>query len=197
MSIPSSTIIGGLSGQHKRNEADFYPTPPECTLALVGRFRGLLGRNVWEPACGDGAISEVLNSLGFDVFSTDLRHTGYGHGGVDALGTRPENIDSIVTNPPFNQAAEFILHARSSGLPFAMLLKSTYWHAASREKLFHDTGPAAVCPMLWRPNFAPERGRAPTMDVCWTVWHAHPVPSCEYVPLPKPKPSRITGDIFQ
>ena len=186
MNVKASVMIGGASADHARNEADFYPTPPECTEALLLAFPRLFGRNIWEPACGDGAISRVLTAHGFDVYSTDLRHTGFGQGGVDALRTTPENIDSAVTNPPFVLAEDFIRHLRTFGLPFALLLKSTYWHAKSRQALFSQTGPAAVCPMLWRPNFAPERGKAPTMDVCWTVWTAQPEPHCAYTPMPKP-----------
>ena len=41
-----------------RPETDFYPTPPEATRALldVESFYD----TVWEPACGDGAISKEL-----------------------------------------------------------------------------------------------------------------------------------------
>jgi len=42
----------------KRAAFEFYPTPPEATRALlsVESFEG----DIWEPACGDGAISKVL-----------------------------------------------------------------------------------------------------------------------------------------
>lgn len=192
MGVQASTMIGGASPDHKRNEADFYPTPPECTAALLKRFR--FGRNVWEPACGDGAISRVLTAYGMDVFSTDLRHTGFGVGGVDALRTRPENIDWVVTNPPFNLAADFIRHLRSLKVPFALLLKATFWHAASRHDLFKETGPVAVCPMLWRPAMDPKRGKSATMDFMWTVWTDAPVPTCKYLPLPRPDVSGLAID---
>lgn len=194
MALNSSTIIGGASPVHKRSEADFYATPPDCTVALLNDYGRMLGHRVWEPACGDGAISEVLTAAGKDVFSTDLRHTGFGTGGVDALGTRPENIDSIVTNPPFNLAVQFIRHLRSLHLPFALLLKATFWHAASRRALFRETGPLAVCPLLWRPAMDPSRGKSATMDFCWTVWTDAPVPSCDYTPLPRPDMSGFTTD---
>lgn len=44
----------------KRAAYEFYPTPPEATRALlsVESFDGA----IWEPACGDGAISEVLKA---------------------------------------------------------------------------------------------------------------------------------------
>ncbi len=46
---------------------DFYATPPEATPALlsVEQFDG----PIWEPACGDGAISRQLIATGHDVVS--------------------------------------------------------------------------------------------------------------------------------
>lgn len=187
MSLPSSVIIGGASKEYDRNDADFYPTPPECVFGLFNAFPSLFFGRVWEPACGDGAISTVAERIGAQVISSDLNDRGYGEAGINFLQASWD-CDAIITNPPFNIADEFIRHARSFKVPFAMLLKATYWHALSRHKLFIDTGPIAVLPMLWRPNFAPERGSSPTMDVCWTVWDSEPAPSCAYSPMPRPKP---------
>ena len=52
----------------KRAAFEFYPTPPEATRALlsVESFQG----DIWEPACGDGAISKVLEAAGYQVVST-------------------------------------------------------------------------------------------------------------------------------
>lgn len=185
MSIASAAIIGGMSHAHGRNEADFYPTPPECTWALLRHFKP--PGPVWEPACGDGAISEELYLSGLIVLSTDLHDRGYGATGIDFL-TAPLNPQcrSIVTNPPFSLAEQFIRRARGFGVPFAMLLKSTYWHAATRQNLFRDTGPEKVIAMTWRPAFDTSRGNSPTMDVIWTTWGAEPSAVCVYETAAKP-----------
>lgn len=62
----------------RRVPHDFYPTPPEAVRALlsVETFTG----SIWEPACGDGAISKVLIEAGFEVVSTDLIDRGFGTG---------------------------------------------------------------------------------------------------------------------
>lgn len=66
-----------------RASFEFYPTPPEATRALlsVEEFDG----DIWEPACGDGAISEVLKAQGYIVHSTDLIMRGYEDGRLDFL----------------------------------------------------------------------------------------------------------------
>jgi hypothetical protein len=63
----------------------------------VEHFEG----TIWEPACGDGAISKVLEAAGYDVISTDLIDRGFGQGGVDFLKTTKALGRNIVTNPPY------------------------------------------------------------------------------------------------
>jgi hypothetical protein len=182
--IPGKTIIGGSSAEHTRHASDFYETPPECTVALL-RAWPVFGV-IWEPACGFGAISEVLKAHGHAVCSTDIRHTGYGTGGVDMMATMPRPCGAVITNPPFALAVGFIRYIRAMRVPFALLLKGTFWHANKRHALFLETGPAAVMPMLWRPNMAPDRGKSATMEFCWTVWDAMPALQCRYTPLERP-----------
>jgi len=176
-----STIIGGASSQHGRNAADFYATPPECTIALLDNYQRLFeGSRIWEPACGNGAISKVLEGRNLAVISTDLHDRGYGEGGMNFL-TAECNCGSIITNPPFNLAADFIEHAATKEVPFAMLLKSTYWQAAKRYDLFQRTKPLAIIAMSWRPAMSPERGKSGTMDFIWTVWDRKPAKKTEYI----------------
>lgn len=184
--MKSSTMIGGISNQHGRNAADFYATPPECTAVLLENYGGMFrnGR-VWEPACGDGAISKVLEADGLDVVSTDLHDRGYGEGGMNFL-TSDCSCQSIITNPPFHLAAQFIERAVQKEIPFAMLLKATYWHAAKRTELFNRTMPLAVIAMSWRPAMSPERGKSGTMDFIWTVWRSKPVSLSRYHVYSKP-----------
>ena len=106
--MKSSVIIGGKSPKNSRNAADFYATPRECTIALLDNFDWLFrGGRIWEPACGDGAISKVLEGRGYEVISTDLHDRGYGESGMNFLNA-DVHCGGIITNPPFNLAAEFI-----------------------------------------------------------------------------------------
>ena len=77
---------------------DFYATPPEATRALlsVEHFDG----SIWEPACGDGAISRPLIAAGHEVVSTDLVDRGFGISGVDFMLERGPRAKHIITNPP-------------------------------------------------------------------------------------------------
>jgi hypothetical protein len=103
---------------YERNRRDFYATPPWVTEALLRhlRFRG----PIWEPCCGDGAMTRVLEDHGYDVVSTDLVERGFGTAGVDFLACRdvPAGCRSIITNPPYGDTGSQAGQSRS---PAAML----------------------------------------------------------------------------
>lgn len=153
------------------------------TEALLRNWKPSFDK-VWEPACGDGAISKVLSSHGYTVLSTDLVDRGHGIGGIDFLATDKRQANCIITNPPFKLAAKFIEHAFDIGVvEMALVLKATYWHAATRLPLFQKHPPSIVMPMTWRPDFL-NKG-APTMDCMWRVWDLNGQGTTRYVPITK------------
>jgi hypothetical protein len=103
---------------YQRVGQDFYATPAWVTEALLRHVR--LRGPVWEPCCGDGAMSSVLTDHGYDVVSTDLVDRGYGKPGVDFLTSEavPSGCRSIVTNPPYGDSGSHTAQSRS---PTAML----------------------------------------------------------------------------
>ncbi|MDT3417116.1 hypothetical protein QO009_003011 [Brevibacillus aydinogluensis] len=165
-----SDVLANRSAKDRR-KLDYYPTPPEVTHALM-QFLNLQPTSVWECACGEGHMAEVIAEYGHNVISTDIRETGYGSGGRDFLLEGKLLAPVIITNPPFQESEAFIRHSTGLGAEVtAMLLKSQYWHAAKRAKLFAEHPPAWVLPLTWRPDFLfGEKGGAPTMEVLWTVW---------------------------
>ena len=180
----------GRTEERKRAENDFYPTPVEATEALLRWLPHHWKQPVWEPACGDGAISRQLSARGMTVNSTDLIDRGYGEGGVDFLKMRSTVCNSIITNPPFNLAEAFIRKTKDLGIQYvAMLLKAHYWHAKKRLPLFQEWPPAYVLPLTWRLDFLGMG--SPPMDMSWHVW----LPEhrfTTYRPLSKP----ILTDVF-
>src|SRR4051794_355038 len=87
---------------YARTKQNFYRTQEWVTEALL-RQPIRLPKKIWEPCCGDGAISQMLEAHGHHVVSTDLVYRGYGEGGHDFLReTRlPDGVTAIVTNPPY------------------------------------------------------------------------------------------------
>ncbi len=175
-----------------RSKTDFYPTPPDVTVALLRflRSRFLLSECdlIWEPACGDGDMAKVMEKKGYSVTASDLYRTDYATEELDFL-TADRRCDWIITNPPFSQAEAFIRHALELGKPCAFLLKSQFWHAQRRQQLFHEHTPAYVLPLTWRPDFLMgAKSGSPTMEVLWTVWCGERTAPL-YIPLQRPEVS--------
>lgn len=59
--VSASRIVGGNSA-YGRSQSDFYPPPPDVTVALM-RFLNLpRTTSVWEPATGEGDMAGVLQT---------------------------------------------------------------------------------------------------------------------------------------
>lgn len=180
-------MTGGDAGN--RQADDFYSTPPDCTRALLHAERLHVRRfsRIWEPACGTGAICDVLSDFNFEFFASDLVNRGYAwqEDTIDFLRYPAKLCDAIITNPPFNIAENFISHSFAIGVDYlALLLKSTFWHAAKRGPLFRMWPPARIYAMTWRPDFLLKG--APTMDCMWCVWDRSDTGPTEYHLLERP-----------
>jgi hypothetical protein len=175
--------MAGGNPRAGRQKDDYYPTPTTVTRALLSVWKPQ-SPVVWEPACGCGMMAREIEAAGISVIGTDIADRGYGEPGIDFLSSG-KRADCIITNPPFDLAASFIEHAFRIGVSeMALVLKSTYWHAAKRQRIWDAHRPRFVMPLLWRPDFLNRGG--PTMEISWVVWTGHSGPT-EYRPLARPK----------
>lgn len=169
-------LNGGFKPTMKRfadlNGPDFFPTPAWATHALIDNeeFQG----NIWESACGNGAMSKVLLNVTGEVRSSDLYDRGFGESGVDFLET-PDRADNIITNPPFNAAEGFVksgVHAAKN--KFALLLRLAFLEGANRQRtIFSVCPPSRVWVFSERITFYPanaERKGSGTTAYAWFVW---------------------------
>jgi hypothetical protein len=131
-----------------REDNDYYATPPEAVEMLLER-ESFIG-DIWEPACGEGHISKVLERHGYNVLSSDLVNRGYGNLSVDFLSINEKYIKymvNIITNPPYKFAKEFVLKALEiipDGYKIAMFLKLTFLESKSRRELFDKYPPKVL-----------------------------------------------------
>ena len=168
----NGTVLANRSATD-RSKTDFYETPNEVTTALLDFLEqnGHIdpSQTIWEPACGRYKMANVMLGRGYTVVATDL----YPEGRMPQVDFLEEErpCDWIITNPPFSKASEFVQRALDLGKPCAFLLKSQFWHARSRMKLFYDNPPTYVLPLTWRPDFLyGSKSGSPTMECIWTVW---------------------------
>ena len=169
-------LNGGFKPTVKRfadlDGPDFYPTPAWATHALADNepFEG----DIWESACGNGAMSEVLELYGNRVASSDLYDRGFGDSGVDFL-TAKRSASNIVTNPPYNSAEGFVRAGlEKADRKFALLLRLAFLEGANRQRaIFSRNPPSRVWIFSERITFYPanaERKGSGTTAYAWFVW---------------------------
>lgn len=151
---------------------DFFPTPGWATYALIDneRFSG----DIWECACGDGAMSVVLENTDQPVSSSDLYDRGYGDSGIDFLAP-DRRAKNIVTNPPYNAAEGFVRSGISAAEnKFALLLRLAFLEGANRQRtIFSSVPPSRVWVFSERITFYPAgavRKDSGTTAYAWFVW---------------------------
>ncbi len=169
-------LSGGFKPTIKRfadlDGPDYFPTPAWATYALIDneKFSG----DIWESACGDGAMSRVLDKTGCPVFSSDLHNRGFGDIGVDFL-TAHRRADNIVTNPPYNSAEGFVAAGvQKAKQKFALLLRLAFLEGANRANtIFARNPPSRVWVFSERITFYPagavQKGTG-TTAYAWFVW---------------------------
>lgn len=167
------------ASNHSRTEReinDFYATPPEAVVKLLERES--FDPYIWEPACGAGHISKVLEEYGYTVYSSDLVDRGYGKGGIDFLATTDGWRGSIITNPPYSLAKEFVekaLEIVPAGNKVAMLLKLTFLEGIQRREMFKKYPPHKVYVFSHRINCGKNgnfNGTQSAVAYAWFVWTA-------------------------
>lgn len=169
-----------------RDPLDWYVEPPSATRALltVEKFVG----GVWDPACGQGNIVEMMLSTGFHAVGTDIKRRAaiglWWLGERDFLKPQPMPVGfaNIVTNPPFFRAkgAEaFIRQALALARgKVAVFTDIRFIAGADRaEGLFAEHPPARIWIVTPRVSCPPgaylaagNKAGNGSSDWCWLVW---------------------------
>lgn len=184
MKVLSGGQLAGGNSTTEREVNDFYATDPQTLKMFLYEFSkdNTFEGDILEPACGQGHISKTLKELlpNFNVVSTDLIDRGYGQGGIDFLKhDYGRTFNTVLTNPPFSLAKEFI----EKGLEVAdkyviMLCKIQLLEGVKRQDLFKNTPLKYVYvhttrQATWKggQELDPNGKRwATTMCLAWFVW---------------------------
>ena len=162
-----------MSRSPKNHHLDLFETPPLTTLCLFSQmtFPG----KIWEPACGKGAMSEVIKTLGYTVRSSDVVDYGYEDGQVldfmNVLPTRGEY--DIITNPPYSIHLDWIEQSLAVAKRYvALLFPLIYITPKNKRRWITDLCGFSLIIPGWRSKFImPGRTKASGMkDYAWFVW---------------------------
>ena len=124
---------------------DLYTTDPKDIerFLLAAKDEGLeIIGPIWEAAAGHGDISKTLIQYGYDVVSTDIIPYKDNEIDIPAMDfftcenlIRPD-IKTIFTNPPFNEAENFLIHALSFGIDIIFFVRMSFLSSKTRKKIF-------------------------------------------------------------
>ena len=142
------TCLGASNhSAHQRADHDYYATDPIALELLAKKIN--LPRVICEPACGEGHLAKWLTDHGHKVYASDIVDRGYGQ--VQDFFTMeqlPPDCKTILTDPPYKYAMEFVLHALKILPEYGlciMFLKTTFLEGIKRYKnLFKDNPPCIV-----------------------------------------------------
>lgn len=171
-----------MASRREKDTRDFYPTPPWATRALCAvvlpRLEVLPSLwNAWEPACGQGHMSDILAEYFGEVLATDIRD-------YRRMGRRLDFLtdslvgpwDWIITNPPFSLALEFTLKALDEARVGVAMFVRSQWaiEGVDRfDRLWRDRPPTLTAFFTERVNLCKGRwdpdGSTATA-YCWLVW---------------------------
>ena len=122
--------------------------PPPIATELILSKISLGNDSILEPAAGEGHIVKVLREHYpyNEIIANDLiyRNSRFGidvNGGIDFLTYEPNRkFDTIITNPPFKYAQEFIKKALTLANHYViMFAKLQFLETIDRKKLFDET----------------------------------------------------------
>jgi hypothetical protein len=155
------------------NDPNLYETMPRDVWFVL---RWLLAYKdtgkrciVWEPCCGNGAISNFFRNHGVEVVSTDLY---FGENKVDFLTCEvPPCFDFIITNPPYQNKLAFITRVHeivtSHGVKAALLLPHDSYTSPTCSQFLEVTQVGCVIP---HPKFIHEGKMVSPLSTSWYFW---------------------------
>jgi SAM-dependent methyltransferase len=123
----------------KNNSSDDFQTPENALLPLFNAYQdfGLITAHhleykfatpksnitILDPACGKGNIVNYCNKIGYNSIGSDIKN---GTNFLDFTEKDVQNVDYIVTNPPYTKKLQFLQKAIELEKPFCFLLPITY-----------------------------------------------------------------------
>jgi hypothetical protein len=156
-----------------RDPDDRYVEPSWVSSRLfeVEPFIGI----IHDPAAGSGQIVNAARSRGLEATGADVAPCIEGMCAIDFFKDR-NNVDNVISNPPYALLREFALHALTLTMrKVALLAPVARLNAAGR--WLEDTPLRRVWLLSPRPSIPPHQlildGQIPQggrVDFCWLIW---------------------------
>jgi 16S rRNA A1518/A1519 N6-dimethyltransferase RsmA/KsgA/DIM1 with predicted DNA glycosylase/AP lyase activity len=167
----------------KRLESDFYVTPEKTIHTFLNNWHSLDHLSIFEPAAGNGAICKVIkeryptanivaNEIRKEENENLIKYADSVHH-LDFLKFKDSKLDFdlIFTNPPFNQAQEFLekcFEIAKEDTDIVMLLRLAFLESKKRYDFWQKNPLYRLLVLSERPSFI--NGKTDATAYCWMVW---------------------------
>ena len=158
-----------MSSQNRgsaRVENDYYPTPIESTVPLLNKINFNNVTTFLEPCCGDGRILDLIpeNKV---KFWAEIQN------GRNYFDYEFEDIDLIITNPPFSLAIDFLKKSLSEAKTVCYLQRLNWLGSKVRKEFWNNNPPDKIFVLSTRPQFKRELGLgggSDSTEYAWFIW---------------------------
>lgn len=170
-------VTNGDSSHSKdeRAEWDYYSTDPRAVELLLELEK--FTPNVWECACGEKHIANVLTEAGYNVRCSDIIDRTGDTEILDFLNQNEQWNGSIISNPPYNKCREFCekaIETVTNGNKVAMFLKLSFLEGKSRKDFFKKYPPKTIyvssSRLLCAKNGDFSKKESSAVAYAWYVW---------------------------
>lgn len=134
----------------QRQPQDYYATDPIAAELLLQIEDIPKDKPIWECAAGARHLADVFENAGYKVLATDIVKRAENVCVEDFLMSRGKNFcfdGTIITNPPYRYAEEFVTHALTNTVPgnkVCMFLRLNFLEGKRRKELFRIFPPIRV-----------------------------------------------------
>lgn len=147
-------------------ENDYYPTPISAITPLLDRIDFSRVTTFLEPCCGD---DRILNLIPEDKikFWTEISK------GKNYFDYKFEDIDLIITNPPFSIAIEFIQKSLKEAKTVCYLQRLNWLGSRQRKDFWNTNPPDKIFVLSKRPQFKRELNLgngSDSTEYAWFIW---------------------------
>lgn len=169
-----SVVGNARSSGYARNADDWYQEPRIAIDMLldVEAYDGV----VWDPACGGGNIPDACKARRIPFLGSDIVFRGWPDTLVEDFLTTDRRQDNIITNPPYNLAEQFVVHAlKRAHHKVAVIVRTAFLEGQGRHaRLFSKTPPARIWQFAPRISMPPGGKDIPakggSIAYCWVIW---------------------------
>lgn len=166
----------------KRIDSDFYPTPIETIENFLANYK-LKEGTVLEPCAGNGNFIKVLRQMGYKnrIVANEIReeeNKNLFSAGADYIyntdflkdNIPTHNVTTIITNPPFNLAKEFVTRCKEiyPNAEIIMLLRTAFLESKVRFEFWQLNKVNKLYTLSSRPKFVD--GKTDATSYSFFIW---------------------------